>query len=271
MKRILSLALLLMLLTEIWAVRAFAFAQKEHDNYTEYVLFGQYHAGYMSTKQRQTIDLLENALYLTIDQYNGDGQDKLNALKNAGIPNLPALSKIDYRSNYTHRKYTHQGWNYNYSDDVAHWDIRKNILHSTAQTLFPNFRNTKQCDAFCALMYYIHVLADGLADVKYDDQNHIPVGGRAGASKPDVIQEIIKYLPVLFPTQTQTNTYRGLVSGLQSIDSKMTRLAKLSNGINSETFAKYQDYAEQAMKILNARIYRLLCRESFFIDVFPTQ
>lgn len=271
MKKLLSNILIFVLLLEAFYIPAVAYNRDDHDYYTEEVLFGEYHSSALNKKQREAIDLLNCALYLTIDQFNGTGEKELSTLKAAGVKNLPELAEIDFNANYKHRSYTHRGWDYNYPDDRAHWKVRKEILRSTAKKVFPGFANDKQCDAFCALLYYIHIIADGMAEKSYKKSDlRIPVGGRAGRDNLDAIQEILRILPLVFPSQTNDHLYERLKVELASLDNKMTELTTSTGGINTdEEFIEYHGYTEKAMEILHARIYRLLQEEPFFCSVFP--
>lgn len=272
MKKLLSTILLIILLCEVACIPASAFERPEHDNYTECVLFGEFHSNALNEKQQNAIKLLDCALYLTIDQFNGYGVGEYSTLKDAGVVNLPELYEINFTANSsTHRSYTHRGWDFNYQDDKANWEVRKEILRSTTKKVFPGFINDKQCDAFCALLYYVHIVADGIYDTSYKKTDlQMPVGGRAGRDNQDAIQEILKILPLIFPSQTNKLTYIRLVVSLKSLDFKMTKLNTSTGGINTkEKFDEYHSYTEEVRQVLYARIYRLLQKEPFFINVFP--
>ena len=99
-----------------------------------------------------------------------DESAELNNLIADKIPDIPlSISEFDFSSNYSHRKYTHRGWNLTY-DEQAHWPIRQKILLNTIRAkLFSKVEspiswfpwlsdkvygngNEKQCEAFAVLV-----------------------------------------------------------------------------------------------------------------------
>ena len=91
----------------------YAYSGKEHDNIMYKMLFGTAN----SYKKDDRVKILEDASYLAIDQFNGQGQDKLDFLREEKhIDNMPSdISEIDFNYNSQHRSYTHRGWDHTYT------------------------------------------------------------------------------------------------------------------------------------------------------------
>lgn len=264
---------------------SFAFDADEHDSYMSQVLFGdEAFADSKSTKIQNYVKMFEYASYLSIDQFNGNGQDKLTFLKKQKVKGLPKLSEIDFTSNSTHRSYTHRGWNFTYvvqkgqKTDKANWSARKNILRSTANCVFDfGFFNElfgKYCDkndAFCELIYYVHILGDHLEADKYTVEDLIIPCARANYSEsnPDIFGDLSAAFTVLFSDQKDSLTYSSLTSEMDTLAEKARTLAGTTGGINTdEKFEEYHQYEEDLMDLLIAYVPLLLKEEDFFSEVF---
>ena len=129
-KRVISF-LLAMVICFSFVVPAYAHERGEHDEDIEYVLFGN--KDYKSTHPitASKIQAIEDAAYLCVDQFNGNGKEALENLNSEDIPGIPkSIEEFDFNSNYAHRNFTHRGWNVPY-DEKAHWPIRQQILINT--------------------------------------------------------------------------------------------------------------------------------------------
>lgn len=115
-------------------VHADAHSRERHDEELEHVLFGSKHYKDSHLDDKRNIQAIEDAIYLCVDQFNGNGTAELNRLvKEEKIPDIPkTIEEIDYKSNYTHRSHTHRGWNQVY-DKKAHWPERQKILRNTVK------------------------------------------------------------------------------------------------------------------------------------------
>lgn len=129
----------------LYALPSFAWPRAKHDKMMEKILFDE--AGLpvnMSDESINALETIETAAYLCIDQHNApkdsvnDSDDavKLNSIIDRHairwrLYRLPSkISDINF-GGYDHRKYTHKGWNFDYSKDKSHWATRKKILLST--------------------------------------------------------------------------------------------------------------------------------------------
>lgn len=82
---------------------------------------------------KDSIQALEDAVYLAVDQFNGKSAEELKRLKDMGVSGLPlSIDEFNDRSNYVHRSFTHRGWDFEYPEE-AHWPVRKRILTNTVQ------------------------------------------------------------------------------------------------------------------------------------------
>ena len=184
MRRIISLLLSLVLL--ITAVPAFAHDREKHDEELEYVLFRDRFYSDTHPDTGKIIKRIEDAAYLSIDQYNGNGETELSNLVADKIPGVPSsIKEIDFSSNYSHRDFTHRGWNVTY-DEKAHWPERQTILINTIRSkLFASVESPlawfpwlsdqvygknnydRQAEAFAVMVYYIHILGDHIEAEQY--------------------------------------------------------------------------------------------------------
>lgn len=272
-KRFFSLLIIsVIFLTSITPV--YAFDRDKHNKYMLDVLFKDFKNVDIDTNAKDEIEALESASYLTIDQYNGHGDSDLFTLKQYGVKNLPSsINEIDYSAGAYHRRATHRGWNaetkgvYNTSDENR-WIIRKKILVNTTNKMFDFKGNTAKKDSFCALIYYIHILGDRIADKKYyQNADIMELGGRT--DKQDITHELIHHIGILFSDQQHTHKYNHVISKLDSYNGKISELLNKNNGILSEDdFKLYQDYANGIMEVLMCNIPEMLKEEDFFREKF---
>ncbi|WP_295069735.1 hypothetical protein [Ruminococcus sp.] len=253
---------------------AYAFNREEHDKYMLKVLFYSFKEVDNDVSIKDEIEALECASYLTIDQYNGNGEKDLSYLQQYKVKNLPSsISQIDYTSGAYHRRATHRGWDgettgvYN-TTDRERWTIRKKILINTADKIFDFKGNTTKRDSFCALIYYTHILGDRLSDTKYYQNNDIiELGGRT--DNQDITHELIHHISILFSDQNHTFKFNHVITKLDLINSRISTLLKRNNGsISNEDFAEYKGYAKDIMDVLMYNIPEMLKSEDFFRNVF---
>lgn len=276
----------IVLLLSIFSISAFAYDAKEHDTYLELVLFGD-----VSYKDSQTeavkkkIQMLEYASYLAIDQDRSEGADELKFLKEQKVKGLPKLENFDLTGIFfgNHRNYTHRGWDYVYTipkgekHDKANWPVRKKLLCSTANKVFDfGFKNElfgsvcDQCNSFCALVYYIHILGDHIErdSYKVNDLTMPLAREHADQNNPDVFMEIKKHCEVLFSSQKNSTTYAAFMQELDDLASKARTLAGTKGGINETNFEQYHGYSEDLMELLISYVPLLLENEEFFKTEF---
>ena len=99
MKRFGSLFFVLALLLTMISP-ALAHDRTEHNEELEYVLFRDRHYSDSHPTTGSIVKRLEDASYLAIDQYNGDGTTELNNLIADKIPGIPAsVSEFDFTGN----------------------------------------------------------------------------------------------------------------------------------------------------------------------------
>lgn len=273
-----------------------AYGKDKHNEHLELVLFGS--KDYSKTQPTdivEAITALKNAVYLAVDQFQGDGLDELKYLDKYRVPRLPKLSEIDYGSNYAHRKFTHRGWDYHYNDtinvsatvppgrkDFANWSLRKRILVETTSKVFGfggfwNFirkNNDPQCNSFSAFLYYIHTLGDHLHRENYNNYNNehiMELGHGIDKISGGIVQELILHIPTIFQSTKNTQMLDLLIKELESIKYDVLRLEFSREGVNNEeNFRIYKGYAQKTMDILQEYIPKLLKKEPFFQKIiFP--
>ena len=282
------LSLLLAILTAATGT-AFAHGAQEHDRYLELALFGgEDYSRSMSQELKDRLIMLKFASYLSIDQFNGNGQAQLDFLRNS-IPSLlpGGIDAIDFTDG-RHRSYTHRGWDFVYSlsekDDKAKWPLRKDLLLSVTNHVFEfqrlsgkvlgiDFGYHKQCNSFAALIYYVHVLVDHIADNDYRATGELKMDfarAHPGPQNADIFYELQQHLAVLFDAQKRSRSYIALTQELDSLAEQARALAASTGGIDSsEKFEAYQSYAHKLMQLLGDYLPQLLRKEEYFKRAFP--
>ena len=141
---------------------SYAYERDDHDEYMLEVLFKNFREVENDPSIQDEIKALECASYLAIDQFNNNGQKDLDFLLTYGVKGIPSeVSEISFNaSGTTHRSHTHRGWDFQlYSVTKELWPVRKQILLNTADKIFDFQGDDVKKDSFCALIYYIHILA----------------------------------------------------------------------------------------------------------------
>ena len=203
----------------------------------------------------------------------------------------------------THRRYTHRGWNFSFtlgSDEQSKdeqsllkseqklWVQRKKILTATVNkelfgkasgflgnfhflegSLYSEEACNEQCEAFCLLVYNVHILGDYLEADSYsaEFQQLIPLARHEDPNSPAMIRDIINALPDLFPNQK--NSYQNLIQNLQDIEAEADQILNAWGGIRTqEQFDAYHACAEKLLELLKEQIPGLLKNEEFFSNAF---
>ena len=262
--------------------------RKKHDADIEMVLFGE--RNYKSTHPviKEKIQALQDATYLALDQFNNGGAKALDFLRERGIPDLPStIGEFKFKGNYSHRLFTHRGWNLGNEKD-AKWSIRVKILRNTVHnelfqaldtplSWFPwaegvvfGKKDTKQQESFCILLYYIHVLGDHLQAEKFTDLAYIsPLVRPNNKDNPGLIPEVLLCMKDLFSSQINSYAYISLKQELENIQDRSEVLINSSGGINTEEkFTGYHQCADDVLNVLSQYIPQLLDNETFFHDAF---
>lgn len=283
-KKILAFLLALVLLC-LFSVPAIAHDRNGHDDDIEYVLFGDKDYKETHPAARKKIQAIEDATYLCVDQFNGNGKKELENLQNEKIPGIPkSIAEFDFNANYAHRNYTHRGWNVNY-DSKSHWDIRQKILINTvdkelfseAKPIFSwlpwNSDSTNlnaQCESFCELLYYIHIIGDHIEADKYTALAYVdPLTELNDRDNPGIIPDLIQCCDILFKDQSNTYTYKEFRQELEELRDRSDKLTSSKGGVNTEAkFEEYHRCAEDLLETLSAYIPKLLQKEVFFSNAF---
>ena len=297
MRTILRSIILIVLIVTLWTVSAFAHPdQNDHYADIERVLFGK---EVLTRSERKSTVLLgnpakdalislEHAAAIVLDQYKGDDQGLLDQLSEYGVQNLPpdAMTTMDpdprginfQSSPNLHRSFTHRGWTFQYPkvSSKANWPVRREILLETAKAAFDSeYLDATRREAFCALLYYVHVLGDHMSDSKAKGNTLIISLVEPGASRrtppqnEDIFLELGYYLPILFSDKTDDRTYTRMMGKLDTLRKKAVKTARETNIFTSEgSMEIYYDYVDELFDILSTYIPRLLEREPFFSRVF---
>ena len=266
---------LVLLLSDVPTVNAFS--RDKHDKMTEEILFKNFKIIENDPDILDEIEALESAAYLTIDQFNNEGQDSLDILKDFGVKNLPKLSDIDFSAGSEHRKYTHLDWNAEdkdlyFGENLERWKIRKDILLNTTEKIFDFDGNESQKDSFCALIYYIHMFGDRIKAIDdrkdYSEDELIPLV--SVTDKHDIIYELINNFKILFESQKHTFKYIHLETKLLYYRTRIKWLIKhhTKDEMTEEYFEKYSEYVGKIKEVLECNLPEMLKDEDFFSEVF---
>lgn len=276
----------------------------EHYEEIEAVLFNdRFYSRSQSENIKRAVHMLEYATTLSIDQFGETNGTLLKGLRLWKVPGIPKdLSEINPSKSQTqlsaknHRTYTHQGWKHNYANerngDLAHSDVRRTIMLSTVnkvfsfsffsgKLLFFDLGYSEQCNAFCALLYYIHIIGDYIEDCNPEDGSIDRFNGTtngkkipfAAYSKPDVFSELIECIPKIFPGQDCDV----LLDEIKLLaDQARSDVATSDGQIDSEDqFEKMSLHVQKLMDLLTGEngeynyIHAYLENEKFFTSVFP--
>lgn len=303
-KRFVAIVVVMVLLTGI-TTTAFAHSAGPHWKELRSVLFGskEYHG--KTQEMEECCIVLERASSLCIDQFENNSSSYLNELRSKGVRGLPAtISEITlYAGGTDHRKYTHLGWTATYKNDsknpdwIDRWRMRQDILRYSVEHVF-DFERPEQKEAFCRLLYYIHILCDHI-EYKTEASYIIPIAG--GHGQRTLVSELIDTLSVLFAEQKTDSGYMEMIRKLQTEEIYLTILLnqrshisgkymKMGNSavenkiddrqlmlllsnpqdINSPELygACYIRLAERILEIQKDHVPTLLKNESFFNKVF---
>ena len=294
MRRRLTALLLCLALCLLPAPQAGAHDAGEHWKEIRYVLFGQERTpSSLDKDQRQKLNDLLYATQLCIDQFGGSCASYLSSLHNNHYRHLPkSISEIDlYATANDHRLYTHRGWNESYEDMsngenpdwTQRWQQRKKLLTDVAEQIFDfdgrwsvfdvfGYPCTTECDAFCRLLYYVHLLGDHAAFTTYS-YNRV-VQGKQGKdqvmplamTREDcVISELQKAATELFG-ETETSE---LNRELEEIKGEVIGLLNNPEAMKAQEDLKmYKGFVQEILDVLAKYIPGLFKDMDFFSKVF---
>jgi len=269
----------------------FASDESVHNQQLERVLFGSSYT--LSEKGQKNLTALEEALYLSIDLFNGttynngQAQRYIDDLRRFGVKKIPDLDSIDFTAGSEHQRYTHRGWDWiDYPRNIRGydfqqiWTLRKeNVLLATIDKIF-NFKRNEMIkhDSFAALMYYIHILGDHIGDSKRTYTDRMAISPRPdyrfnrsgeNANNPTIYTELLYHLPRLFREQAESVPapfdYQMLIRFLER---NKNRTFPTGTTISDEEYAELQSFAQETLNALCRYIPALLRNEDFFKRAF---
>ncbi len=302
-KRIVAVFLLLVFV--MGSVPAFAHdKQEEHDKDLKYALFDS-RGKVLSGDEKLIFNAIADAAALTIDQFStndslrwkeGTYNELQDDLQRLGLPVLTvSFDDLNLNSRVaadgknitanTHRRYTHLGWNYKNYPNKEFWAKRKQVLlHTVNWTLFNDkaffsrvpwlsgviYSPSEQCDAFCAMVYYIHILGDhieGNIPEKLTDLE--PLIQYTSLSTPGIITELKEQFDIVFIAQKDSWTYAAMMEELSDLEIKAEHNCGMWGAVDTiEKCTINQKYAEKLLDILAAYLPKLLKNEPFFSTHF---
>ena len=129
--------------------------------------------------------------------------------------------------------------------------------------------NAKQCEAFAILVYYVHVLGDHIEAEKHTALAYVaPLSNSHDRDNPGIIPDLMRYLPVLFADQTDSEQYKSMMQDLEHLAEKSDRLYIGTGGVSEEQFPEYHQCALDLLETLATYVPDLLKKEPFFHSTF---
>ena len=264
---------------------SFAGDDNYHSKQLDYMLFGTgFSRRTLSADEKDKLTNLEDASHLTIDQMHGELQGVLDDLKeDISAIKVNSVKADDFNipdAGEKHRGPSHLGWEtafYSGDKNQERWNNRRNVLLETVSDIF-GFKKTKgeysaQCEHFCALIYYLHILGDRVTDSKYYPASVLmDIGGRKDEN--DILTQVKIHFEALFIDQKKSADYHLVSSKLSSYERDMKKLNIAQNlptnatVDNNEVYKEYVKYGNEALSLLEERIPRLLKNEEFITNVF---
>lgn len=170
----------------------YACEETQSDNRVSEVLFGSDAVKYSSDDNTK---MLLNALYLCCEQADGQGQNKVDYLKNKKVNKVPTIASINIKNSEL-IECSHISWEYEYLANKKARSNRKKLLQNTVNKVFDfgTFNNlfgsdSGKCNSFAALLYYSHILSDYLADDPAGTETNIngkPISSFVGQPYVDI-------------------------------------------------------------------------------------
>ena len=178
------------------------------------------------------------------------------------------------------------GWNYNKYPNPDFWNTRKQVLLDVVnRTLFNNnkvfswmpawisdtfYAPNEQCEAFSAVVYYIHILGDhieGNVPSKLTDLE--PLIQYTSLSTPGIITELEEQLSIVFDSQSDSWTYAAMTQKLTVLAIKAEQNCGTWGSVDTDSKCEInQKYAEELLEILSIYMPKLLQKEAFFTNCF---
>lgn len=279
--------------------------QKEHDADLKYAFWGD-RKKELKGDEKKAFTVIANAASLSIDQFSPNDkvqwkkecyntiQKYLCDLKvpklNVSYEELDLSIRISGNENVvasTHRKYTHLGWNYKEYPKQDFWMLRKKaLLDSVNRVLFnPQsllswwpwlsdvfYGPSEQCDAFCAMIYYIHILGDHIAGNTPDKLTDLePLIQYASLSTPGIIAELKEQIQIVFVSQKSSRKYLSLMEDLSTLGICAEKNCGTWGSIDTDEKCRInQKNAEKLLDILANHLPQMLKNEPFFSDRFKS-
>ena len=297
-------AIFLLLIVVMGNAPAFAHdTQDKHDDDLKYVLFGSRDNKTLNAEETLLFSAIANAAALTIDQFSPNDrlrwkenvynqlQDTLQTLKLPGLPD--GFDKIDLNSRIVgknvvanfHREYTHLGWNYQGYPNEKFWEKRKPILlHTVNWTLFQGktllsripwlsdvlYRPNEQCEAFCIIIYDIHILGDHIVGDTPDKLSSLePLIQYNGFSESGIRLELIEQLKTVFAAQKDSRQFNLLIQEIQTLKFELEKeqiYDAVGSVKNPDKCKTNKEYANKLLDLLSTKLPELLKNEPFFAD-----
>lgn len=307
-KRILAMLLLLVFVVGSVPGALAHGDQSKHDRDLKHALFGSPKNGFpekvLTGKEKTIFEAISNAAALTIDQFSQNEQlhqkestyNKLQGeLKELGLPALPnSFDNLDLNINVapdgknitanSHRKYTHLGWNYKDYPNEEFWKTRKQVLlHTVNWTLFNDkalfswipgaadalYPPSEQCEAFCAVVYYIHILGDHIEGDASKNLEYLEPIQYVDTFTPGIITEQKEQLQIVFMAQKRSWSYAGLMEALTTLEIESAEEYKTWRKLDTKEKCDInKDFAKEILRVLSAYLPTLLKKEPFFYNHF---
>jgi len=293
-----TIAFILLFISIVLSFNQYAYA-KDKDGHNKDLDKMMFAGKEFSPSSDVAIERLELAAEVAIDQYNGSKNHELSTIRELyakGQHHVPdSIQEINYTDSSRHRRFTHRGWDFVYTDQPNNcdgnwqkiWLKRRDILLYVSNQLFvfdddtvADGEYTEKCNSFCALVYYIHIIGDHENDYSTNSNNQfyfddkMGVGGLCDKAalgdeglpynnlNVDIIDEIIMHSNTIFTSKKSTTRLFVFKNSLRRLDNKFKKIVDEEGKITDST--KYKKYIKELEKILEDNLYYLLLQEDFF-------
>ena len=269
-------------------------SQSEHDRDLKCVLYGRTDIKLKNEDTKKCFQFIADAAAICIDQFssNDEEQKKIKVYEElkAGVGLPYSFDSINLNKDNvgnpvnitadTHRAFTHRGWYFSYptKQERDFWSLRQKVLIVTVNKLLfckPNIINdlfanyekpdNKKCEAFCCLIYCVHILGDHVAGDTPKKISPLVLEPIARYSDQyGIIYDLKEALKTLITDHN--NSYNGLITELDIIGEKANSIIRQDGGqITSDENAKINmQLAQDVLDVLADKLPGLLNIEEFF-------
>ena len=139
-------------------------------------------------------------------------------------------------------------------------------IPGAADALYPP---SEQCEAFCAMVYYIHILGDHIEGDASKNLEYLEPIQYVDAFTSGIITELKEQLQIVFMAQKRSWSYAGLMEALTTLEIESAEEYKTWGKLDTKEKCDInKEFAKEILRVLSAYLPTLLKREPFFSTHF---